>query len=653
MCGIVGYAGSGVRTDDAAPLLRRMCAAIAHRGPDGEGIHVGVGVGLGHRRLAVIDLSPDGAQPMSSRDGAVRIVYNGEVFNFPELRALLEARGRRFVSRSDTEVVLQLYEEFGVDFVTRLNGDFALAIWDERHRRLVLARDRMGVRPLFHASRGPTMFFASEVKALLEVPSIEAQIDPVALDQIFTIWAPLPPRTIFRDVEELPPGHIMVVEAGARRSWAYWTLDFPDMADAVEQRDGRQAAEELGDLLRDATRIRLRADVDVGSFLSGGLDSSAISAIVARELPGRLKTFAVTFDDAAFDESRYQQVMASALETRHSSIRCSGGDIAEVFPDVIRHAEQPILRAAPAPLHMLSGLVRREGLKVVLTGEGADEIFAGYDLFREARIRRFCARQSASRIRPHLFRRIYPYLTSLQQQTPQYLAAFFGTGADSPDDPLFSHRPRIRATAGAKMFFSAGLREEVGGYDAAEELAASLPPRFNHWHPLHQAQYLETRLLLPGYILSSQGDRMAMAHGIETRFPFLDHRLVEFAAGLPPELKLRGLREKHILRAAVAGMVPESIVERAKQPYRSPDSEAFRSNEAEYVEEAFSASEVDRTGLFNPQAVGALRQKYLGGRASGFRDSAAFVGILSTQLWTRTFVDGAERRFRLSASASQ
>ena len=637
MCGIVGYAGTNVRIEEAGALLRRMCAAVAHRGPDGEGVHAGLGFGLGHRRLAVVDLSENGAQPMASADGAAWISYNGEIFNHIELRAMLEARGRRFRSSSDTEVVLQLYQEFGLDFVTHLNGDFALAIWDERERRLVLARDRMGVRPLFHTSRNGCLYFASEVKALLQVLGIEAEIDPLALDQIFTLWAPIAPRTAFRGVSELPPGHIMIVEGGEARVRPYWTLDFPEASAHVDACGEARIADELRHLLEDATRIRLRADVEVGSFLSGGLDSSAISALAAGLAPGRLRTFGVGFADSAFDESAYQTTMARALGTAHHSIRCGEADIAEIFPEVVRHAEQPMLRAAPAPLFQLSGLVRSSGLKVVLTGEGADEIFAGYDLFKEAQVRRFCARQPNSTIRPQLFRRLYPYLAALNQQSPAYLARFFGIGADDPSDPLYSHRPRMRSTAGAKLLYSGDLRATLGGYDAAEELAATLPPAFGAWHPLHQAQYLETRLLLPGYLLSAQGDRMAMAHGVETRFPYLDHRLVAFAARIPPRLKLRGLREKHILRTAVADLLPAEIAERPKQPYRAPDSASFRGPAFTGAAEALSEPAIEEAGLFDPRVTRRLVDKHRSGPLAGFRDNAAFMGVLSTQLWVEAF----------------
>jgi asparagine synthase (glutamine-hydrolysing) len=269
----------------------------------------------------------------------------------------------------------------------------------------------------------------------------------------------------------------------------------------------------------------------------------------------------------------------------------------------------------------------------VLTGEGSDEIFAGYDIFREARVRRFVARNPLSRIRPHLFRRLYHYLPGIQSQSAEYLAAFFGAGSDRLDDPLFSHRPRFRATAQTKLFYSEDLRTALKGYDATAALAETLPERFVKWHPLHQAQYLEARFLLPGYILSSQGDRVSMANAVEGRFPFLDHRLVEFAARIPTQMKLRGLSEKHILKRAARDLVPASIAQRPKQPYRAPDSESFR--DAAYVADALAAP----SGLFNPIAVQKLAQKARGGTMTGFRDNAAFVGILSTQLWHRQFAE--------------
>ncbi len=640
MCGVVGYFGLEAERLAAEQILRGMATAIAHRGPDEMGVYADKLAGLGHRRLSILGIA-DGQQPMLSEDGNLVLSFNGEIFNYVELRSELAALGHRFRTGSDTEVLLRLLEIEGEAALTKLNGDFAFALYDKQNRRLTLARDRMGVRPLFYTWRRGAIVFASEVKALLSFPGVSAEMDDEALDQIFTLWAPIAPKTAFRDIFELPPAHVMTVADGQAATRAWWTLDFPD-AGETDDRSEADIAAELLHLLDEATRVRLRADVPVGSYLSGGLDSSLVSALAARHVGHRLRTFSVTFDSVEHDESAFQAEMVRALGTDHTSVPTSRVDIADVFPSIVLATERPILRTAPAPLHRLSAHVRNAGYKVVLTGEGSDEIFAGYDIFREARVRRFVARNPASRIRPHLFRRLYSYLPGIQSQSAEYLAAFFGNAADRIDDPLFSHRPRFRATTPAKLFFSEDLRARLKDYDAAADLASRLPTRFSKWHPLHQAQYLETTFLLPGYILSSQGDRVSMANAVEGRFPFLDHRLVEFATRVPPRLKLLGLDEKHILKRAALGLVPASITKRPKQPYRAPDAESFAG--AAYVDEALS----EPTGLFNPAAVAKLKLKARSGAMSGFRDNAAFVGILSTQLWHRQF---AGKRHSLTTAA--
>ncbi|MBA1157019.1 asparagine synthase (glutamine-hydrolyzing) [Microvirga mediterraneensis] len=649
MCGIGGFFGTGVAPERSRSILQGMVNAVEHRGPDDRGIFVGDGVGLGHTRLSIVDIS-DGHQPMSSGSGRFWISFNGEIFNHVELRQELMERGRRFRTNSDTEVILHLFEEHGADCVSLLNGDFAFAIWDGHERRMTLARDRMGVRPLYYASHRDTVFFASEVKAILRVPGIDAEIDPFALDQIFTLWAPVAPRTIFKNISELPPAHIMAIDANGLRSRPYWQLSFPDRQTTSRTVSMKDRSEELLDLLDDATRIRLRADVPVGAYLSGGLDSSIVSALAARTISSRLRTYSVTFASAEHDESSYQDEVVRALGTEHSSVECLPQDIARIFPDVVRHMETPVVRTAPAPLFMLSGLVRDHGFKVVLTGEGADEVFAGYDIFKEAAVRRFCARQPRSRFRSHLFRRLYPYLPNLSQQTPEYLTSFFCGGDDASDSPLFSHLPRFRSTSAAKIFFSGDFRATLGGFDAAQTLIDRLPADFKRWAPLHQAQYIETTFLLPGYILSSQGDRVAMAHGVEGRFPFLDHRVVEFAAKLPPGAKLKGLSEKHILREATKNLLPPSIAWRTKQPYRAPDCDPFSMEGApDYVAEMLSPRAVAQVGIFSPQAVEKLHAKCRRQNSAGFRDSTAFVSILSTQLWQQAF--GASTKYQSTYAA--
>ena len=630
MCGIAGYHGSTLAPDRLAEGLRRMVSALRHRGPDGEGVLIRGETGLAHTRLSIVGLA-DGAQPMVRDSEELAVTFNGEIFNYVELREDLKARGHRFRTSTDTEVLLAAYAQKGLDCLADFNGDFAFALHDTRTRTLVLARDRMGVRPLFYTEHEGTLFFASEIEALLALPGMTAELDPIALDQIFTLWCPIPPRTAYRGIKELPPGHLMIVKDGHRTIRPWWQLSYPDRNDVLPPASVKEQAEALRALLEDATRIRLRADVPVGAYLSGGLDSSFIAALAARSVTRGLRTFSLTFRSAEHDESGWQREVAATLDAEADSVECSAAEIAARMPDAMARVGCPILRTAPVPLHLLSERVRERGMKVVLTGEGADEIFAGYDIFREARVRRFCGRQPGSVRRPRLFQRLYPYLPGLKQQTPEYLAQFFAFGSEALDDPLYSHRPRFRSTAAAKLFFSAGLKEAVGDYDAAADLAAQLPSDFKRWHPLHQAQYLEMAFFLPGYLLSSQGDRVMMANAVEGRFPFLDHRVVSFASTLSPDAKLLGLREKHILKEAARGIVPTAIIERPKQPYRAPDAEAF-AGAAAFLDTVLAPERLAEGGLFNVQAVGKLKEKVLKGQASSFRDNTAFIGILSTHL---------------------
>ncbi|KAB2940291.1 MAG: asparagine synthase (glutamine-hydrolyzing) [Hyphomicrobium sp.] len=656
MCGIAGYYRIGVAPEQRRGLLARMIGRLAHRGPDGNGSYLDGDVGLAHARLSIIDVE-GGRQPMCNEDGSVWITFNGEIFNYVELRAELIARGHVFKTTSDTEVIVHLYEERGPECVEALNGDFAFAIWDSRQQRLVLARDRVGVRPLYYAVREGALAFASEVKALLEVPGISAALDPIALDQMFTFWFPLAPRTPFKDIAELPPAHVLVATREGISTKRYWRFEYPDAGEdrPVTPAEEARLTEEVRALLLDAVRIRLRADVPIGAYLSGGLDSSITTAAIRSFVPDQLRSFSVAFESAEFDESLYQEEMVAALELRHSVTLCRDADIAGVLPELIRHTERPIMRTAPAPMLMLSRLVRDSGFKVVMTGEGADEVFAGYDVFKEAKVRRFCAAQPSSKLRPLLLRKLYPYMPRLQSQSQRYLEAFFGGQQGTLDDPLYSHLPRFRTSAGAKGFFSSDLRAEIGSYDALAEMRDQLPAEFARWHPLSQSQYLESAYLLPGYILSSQGDRVGMANAVEGRFPFLDHRLIELAARIPPRLKLKGLVEKHILRQSVKDLLPDVIAKRPKQPYRAPESRAFlRSRVGAAVLDHMSRANVSDAGYFDAGLVARLVEKCDKLASTGFRDNLAFVGILSTQVWHDAFVAGAPGNHGIAiASPSQ
>ena len=650
MCGIVGVVNHG--GEPVAPeLLRRMVALIGHRGPDASGIYTdvsgsGASVGLAHARLSILDLS-GGQQPMSNADRSLWITFNGEIFNYLELRDELIRKGHAFATHSDTEVILRMYEEKGEECVRDFNGQWAFAIWDVKRRRLFLSRDRVGVRPLFYAERGGVLVFASEIKSILSHPGVERSIDLEALDQVFTFWHALPPRTMFKGIAELPPGHSMTVEDGKLGVRRYWGLDYSRVDDRMREDD---CADRLLELLGDATRIRLRSDVPVGAYLSGGLDSSVITALVKRCSQTRLRTFSVAFEDPEFDESAFQRDVIDFLQTDHQSIRCSYSDINTVFPEVIWHTEKPILRAAPAPLYLLSRLVREHGYKVVLTGEGADEFLGGYDIYKEAKIRRFCAVDPDSRCRPILLRRLYPYLRNIQAQSDAYRRAFFHVAAEELSHPFFSHLPRWELTAKLKAFFSDDVRMRVRNGSSYEEMEKLLPPQYPRWDPFSRAQHLESTGLLPGYILSSQGDRMAMAHSVEGRYPFLDYRVVEFSAAIPPRLKMKVLNEKYVLKQAAGQLVPPSVKNRRKQPYRAPDVNSFFDPETgrtriAYVDELLSRERIRADGLFNPLAVQKLVDKARKGQAIGVRDNMALVGILSTQLLVDQFVgSGFARR---------
>lgn len=638
MCGIAGIVNLTVAEPIRESDLHRMAAMLDHRGPDDRGILCGEMFGFAHTRLSIIDLA-GGHQPIHNEDKSVWVVFNGEIFNYIELRSLLEGKGHRFYTHTDTEVIVHLYEEYGEQFVTRLNGQFAIALWDMRRRRLLLLRDRPGILPLFYSEYRGKLYFASEMKSLMAGIRKPPEIDPMALDQIMTFWSVLPPCTPFKEIKTLAPGQMMIVEDGRVAIRSYWEWTF---AEPGEYHSGseEELADQLRELLHDATLIRLRSDVPVGAYLSGGLDSSILASLIDSFGDIRLKTFSIGFPGSNLDESEYQDEAVRQLSSEHCSVACRPENVAENFMRAMWHIESPILRTAPVPMGILSGLVRAQGYKVVLTGEGADEVFGGYDIFKEAKIRRFWARYPQSRIRPLLLKRLYPYLDISRDQAQGYLQSFFGVGLDAPDAAHFSHLPRWTTTAKCKAFYSKGLIEELRDVDAYAALMESLPTNIGSWHEFNRGQYIESKTLMAGYLLSSQGDRMLMQNSIEGRFPYLDHRVIEFANALNPKYKMSVLREKYLLRKAMKGRIPESILERHKQPYRAPDADSFRDRKAAaFIDELLSEDAVKQAGLFDPLKVAMLHKKVLAGRASSAKDNMAFIGVLSTQAVHKLFIE--------------
>jgi asparagine synthase (glutamine-hydrolysing) len=637
MCGIAGICHITGHSRISLKTLKKMIGIVRHRGPDETGLYLDRCVGLAHARLSIIDLA-GGVQPIHNEDETLWIVYNGEVFNYIELRQTLEQKGHRFYTSSDTEVILHLYEEEGPDCLAQLNGQFALAIWDAKRKELFLARDRVGIRPLYYTIVDNSLIFASEIKSIFMDERVPRRIDPVAMDQVFTFWTTLSPGTVFENVYELPPGNYMTVSNGAVAIEKYWDIPLYPRGDQLDV-SPPEIRRQILDLLHDAIRIRLRADVPVGCYLSGGLDSSGVTAMVVKNFDNDVRTFGIRFEEERFDEGKHQSQMVSYLNVNHTDIRTTNEMIGASLPDCLWHCEKPLLRTGPVPLCLLSEVVRKNGFKVVLTGEGADEVFAGYNIFREAKARRFWAKYPDSRKRMALIGQLYPYIFNNPRLTPM-LQSFFGRDLDKGDDPLFSHFLRWENTSRLKVFFSSELKAAIGPYSGYEQVRQSLPKAYEQADDLSKAQYLEMAVFLSNYLLSSQGDRVAMAHSVEIRVPFLDFRLIDYMGRVPAKWKLLGLNEKHILKTCFEGILPDEIIHRPKNPYRAPIKQSLLNRRsADYTRDVLSDSSLTKAGMFDADRVARLLRKVRATESPSEIDSMALVGLFSAQVIYHQFVD--------------
>jgi len=641
MCGIAGILNGPDVETMSIETLRRMVGMIRHRGPDGYGLYRDEFAALGHARLSIIDIE-GGAQPIHNEDESLWIVFNGEVFNYIELRAELQQRGHRFTTRSDTEVIVHGFEEYQDQIWTRLNGQFALALWDTRRRRLRLVRDHLGILPLYYTVNPHRVTFASETKALFAAGDLTPELNPCGIMQVFTRWGAAAPNTVFRGVRSVEPGTVLQFDENLQETrHTYWS---PDFSESQEYRSlsADEAAEALEKRLTRAIELRLRADVPVGAYLSGGLDSSVIGSMIHRAESSPLQTFAICFENQTFDETPQQRRMAALLATDHHETRCGSRAIAETLPDVVWHTETPLMRTAPVPLFLLSELVRRNGMKVVLTGEGADEFLAGYHIFKEDKIRRFWARQPDSTARPALLARVYPYVIGTDHRHSRMWQEFFRRSLTDIDDPFYSHRIRWTNSAWSTTFLSAELLSEAEKNQPCGDLHEILPQGWLNWRPLARAQMVEIATFFSPYLLTCQGDRVAMAHGVEVRYPFLDPGVIDFCSRLPSRLKLRGLWEKAVLRRMASRRLPEDIWRRPKQPYRAPMTEAlFTSDSPAYVDEMLSDRSIKRWGWVDAEAARRLvdKARQRAGHMSGEREEMALVGILTLQLLGYWFLD--------------
>jgi asparagine synthase (glutamine-hydrolysing) len=650
MCGIAGIfapeATSRDSSEERAATLRGMLGLIRHRGPDDVGHYADESIALGAVRLAILDIE-GGSQPLCDPTGRYWISYNGEVYNYIELRRELESKGRRFATSTDTEVVLQAWIAWGEDALPRLNGGFAFAIYDRLERQLVLVRDRFGKRPLFYTQSGQRLLFCSEMKGLLADDRVEFAFDPAQLASIFRCWTPIDDQTGYRGIRQLRPGHFL--RAG-RNVCEVRPFAGVDLAAAPFEGSREAARERTREMLAESVRLRLRSDVEVGTYLSGGIDSAIVTHLAVQQLGRRVKTFSIAFDDESYDESQVQERLRRDLNTEHFALRLDEQAIADLVPDAVWHAEIPVFRTALAPMYALAREVRRQGIKVVLTGEGADEAFLGYDLFKETLLRARWESLTDDGARAEEISRLYPYLTSFGPEKVKPLLGHFHRLARPAGEDLFAYDLRFNMSAFALRLLADG--HEVNGHAgkwALEQAIESQRCTYRKLPVVRRAQWLEYKTLLAGYLLSSQGDRMALAYGVENRCPFLDYNLVDWAASLPDEWKLTaGGDEKRILRDAFAAELPAYIVERRKQPYRAPDFARWLfAARPDWMELLLSGNELSRIDVLDAKFCGrfleTLGQALRRGSAVSPRDSHALMLLVSTALLHHAFVQRNHR----------
>jgi asparagine synthase (glutamine-hydrolysing) len=631
MCGIAGFVRLPEPPERHPQRITAMLAQLAHRGPDEVGYYVDDRAALGASRLSIIDLAT-GIQPISSPDERHWICSNGELYNYVELRRELQALGRRFETRSDTEVILQAWLEWGEASLPRLNGAFAFAVYDSADSSLVLARDRFGKRPLFYTVNDRAFVFASEMKAFLPLRSIDFEFEASRLATLFTTWSTLPHETAFRGIDQLAPGELLRVDEQGVRRTPYFVLDF---AQDPAPPDADAAAEQIRATLERSVALRLRSDVEVGVYVSGGVDSAIVAALAARELGAPPRTFSIEFEDESVDESHEQGLVAEHLGSTHAALRVSGRDIAEHFPEAVFHAESPAFRTAFVPMFLLSRLVRDSGVKVVLTGEGSDEAFLGYGIFKDTLLLSSWNDLSADEKRERLAR-VHPYLDHFSEDSGRLLGLYQQLASFSTSG-IFSHEMRFQNGR-----FSARLLRDAGDPipRVLEWLAGE--PSYNALSPVQKAQWLEFKTLLAGYLLSTQGDRMAMAHGVENRCPFLDPAVVRLAASV----NLRfddGYDEKWLLKRAMAGHAPAAVIAKGKVPYRAPDSAAFTTHRPEYIDELLDPRAIEDLGFLDASFVGALTKRILTRAPAQIstRENQTWIFLLSLLVLHRQFIKRA------------
>ena len=641
MCGLAGVIDLAGRREPDRALVRRMADALVHRGPDDSGFLFVPGIGLAHRRLSILGLE-DGQQPIFNEDRSVAVICNGELFDYPEQRVELEAKGHVFRTHSDSELIVHLYEEHGEELFPFLKGQFAFVLVDLARGTALLARDRVGICPLFFARRGDFLYFGSEIKALIASGAVPPKADPRGLDHLFNFFALGPRRTLFEGVQAIAPGHyVKIASSGHGKTVApverkYWDFDFPDWGDEDNPPDAREPIDGFEAVFTRAVEIRLRADVPVAGYLSGGVDSAYVLATAARVAGHALPSFTVRVP-GELDEVAEALEASGAIGDRRPTVVEAGPDlITSTYAALTTAAECPVLDTSCAALLALSREVHAQGYKAVLTGEGADEAFAGYFWFKIREAAR--SLDIGDAFRPS---------TLISRVARKWAAPNLGFDTLARIDAAIGG-PHAQSTVynlvarSRESYYSAGLKEQLGSHLAYEDLDLDLA-RMARWHPLNRSLYLGYKLQLPGLLLSQKGDRIAMANSVETRYPFLDEDVIAFAARLHPRWKLRrGLRDKYLLRQAAERVLPKSVAQRPKAMFRAPLAESFLAHPPAFVRELMSAESLARTGYFDVARVRrdcALLERGEGRKFGAFA-SLGLGGVVATQLWHHLYLGG-------------
>jgi asparagine synthase (glutamine-hydrolysing) len=592
VCGICGYFDISKKRSADKNVLVTMTNTITYRGPDSAGYFIKENVGLGFRRLSLIDLE-GGHQPLYNEEESIVLVCNGEIFNYLELKEILVKKGHRFRTNTDVEVLIHLYEEYGVEFLNKLNGQFAFVLYDSQMQKLILARDPMGICPLFYTIVDNVLVFGSEIKAILAHPLVTREVDLTGLDQILTFPGLVSPRTMFKNIKSLNSGHYILVRDNNLQIKEYWDLDYPTIDEIPSQQPESYYTEKLQELLIQSVNYRLHADVPVGLYVSGGLDSSLVAAIASRIRPEpQIHSFSIEFTDKEICESNYREVLLKQLNFIHHEITFDWRQISDRLVSAVYHSECPLKETYNTASLALSSCANSNGIKAILTGEGADELFAGYVGYRFDQLR---------------YRNLSQNQNNFNLETvleDELRLKVWGDKNIFYERDLYAYRDTKLA------LYSSELNDKFREFDCLNFELVN-PQKLRARHFIHQRSYLDFKLRLSDHLVADHGDRMALANSVEARYPFLDINLVEFAKEIPPNLKLNGLKEKYILKQAAIDFVAPEIINREKFAFHAPGSPHLLKQDIEYIRDLLSFDLIKKQGYFNPVTIENIKKQYL------------------------------------------